>query len=513
MPLDVRPNSAVNHAMLAEPSETTAGAQVARFLGPWNALPHRGTMLPTLASGYANPSSELASAPASALWHPRRRRRYISGQTWVLTSTTDEMWDRPNAYTIKARLNGGGAFITCDLRTSTPTTVITGEALEARAQERMRTLIDSGFVVLFDSWHRNSVNPTHRWSITHPTLGFDIDVTGDSTSILPAWDITSDFTNISGTAGFSPRFHTEEWIVFDLGPPEYRDSVNLPAALWRWAQLIDPGFELDSDVEAFASLTPGSRKVRLYISDTLAGADMDADPTTHASNTDHLRARRILRSGTAEDYVDSNGHIYRVDQVAPVSGSVPNPRLVLTDCTDQGLAVPAGQLGHSYRYVRLHIVDPTNFHGRLSLGGLNFGPAWFPHYNHSWDWSLEVIDNDIVRRTRGGDFWIEPRRRSKRARLSWSTSLLTGHDYAMLMTYVLGATHSPGGYGVQDDRAVLEQPHLVFFPGHQPIDPGLAHGSVGWSAVLGRSQFGRMTEHRDNIWRLSSWTIDEEPPG
>lgn len=70
------------------------------------------------------------------------------------------------------------------------------------------------------------------------------------------------------------------------------------------------------------------------------------------------------------------------------------------------------------RYLRIDLTDPENPSGYLEAGRLVAGPAWQPSVNFQYGWSIEQVDESEVRRSRGGQAFVNARPKFRRMRFT-----------------------------------------------------------------------------------------------
>lgn len=68
------------------------------------------------------------------------------------------------------------------------------------------------------------------------------------------------------------------------------------------------------------------------------------------------------------------------------------------------------------RYLRLDLADEINPAGYLQAGRLVAGPAWQPSVNFQYGWSIEQVDESEIKRSRGGQVFVNARPRFRRLR-------------------------------------------------------------------------------------------------
>ena len=70
------------------------------------------------------------------------------------------------------------------------------------------------------------------------------------------------------------------------------------------------------------------------------------------------------------------------------------------------------------RYLRLDLSDEANPAGFLQAGRLVAGPAWQPSINFQYGWSIEQVDESEIKRSRGGQVFVNARPRFRRLRFT-----------------------------------------------------------------------------------------------
>lgn len=86
------------------------------------------------------------------------------------------------------------------------------------------------------------------------------------------------------------------------------------------------------------------------------------------------------------------------------------------------------------RYLRLDLEDADNPAGFLQAGRLVAGPAWQPSINFQHGWSIEQVDESEIRRSRGGQSFVNARPRYRRLRFTidhLGKDEMFGHAYEL----------------------------------------------------------------------------------
>lgn len=86
------------------------------------------------------------------------------------------------------------------------------------------------------------------------------------------------------------------------------------------------------------------------------------------------------------------------------------------------------------QHLRLDLEDERNPAGFLQAGRLVAGPAWQPSINLQYGWSIEQVDESEIRRSRGGQSFVNVRPRFRRLRFSidhLEKDEMFGHAYEL----------------------------------------------------------------------------------
>lgn len=86
------------------------------------------------------------------------------------------------------------------------------------------------------------------------------------------------------------------------------------------------------------------------------------------------------------------------------------------------------------RYVRIDLDDADNPFGYLQAGRLVVGPAWQPSINFQHGWSVEQVDESNVKRSRGGQVYVNTRPKYRRLQFRidhLEKDEMFGHAYEM----------------------------------------------------------------------------------
>lgn len=86
------------------------------------------------------------------------------------------------------------------------------------------------------------------------------------------------------------------------------------------------------------------------------------------------------------------------------------------------------------RHLRIDLDDAGNVAGYLQAGRLVAGPAWQPTINLQYGWSIEQVDESEVRRSRGGQAYVNARPKYRRMRFTidhLEKDEMFGHAYEL----------------------------------------------------------------------------------
>lgn len=86
------------------------------------------------------------------------------------------------------------------------------------------------------------------------------------------------------------------------------------------------------------------------------------------------------------------------------------------------------------RYLAIDLDDTANPAGFLQAGRLVAGPAWQPSVNLQYGWSIEQVDESEIRRSRGGQAFVNARPRYRRIRFTidhLEKDEMFGHAYEL----------------------------------------------------------------------------------
>lgn len=97
-------------------------------------------------------------------------------------------------------------------------------------------------------------------------------------------------------------------------------------------------------------------------------------------------------------------------------------------------AIHATQDAVHARFLRVDLQDESNPAGFLEAGRLVAGPAWQPSINFQYGWSIEQVDESEIRRSRGGQSFVNVRPRYRRLRFTidhLENDEMFGHAYEL----------------------------------------------------------------------------------
>ncbi|MDF1791440.1 MAG: hypothetical protein P1U88_05985 [Thalassobaculaceae bacterium] len=86
------------------------------------------------------------------------------------------------------------------------------------------------------------------------------------------------------------------------------------------------------------------------------------------------------------------------------------------------------------RFLRIDLVDAGNPAGFLQAGRLVAGPAWQPSVNFQYGWSIEQVDESEIKRSLGGQAYVNVRPRYRRLRFTLDhlgKDEMFGHAYEL----------------------------------------------------------------------------------
>lgn len=486
----------------------------------------------TLASGDPNPSSELGHSPFRNVFSPDRSDLWQTSGMFVCSFTGTDGFEMGQNWRIRVTSATYGVL---DLQLLEPLGTLTfyrtPHHIAAKLQQRLNEGGRSGYVVRYSdelTERGTGVAATYKFTVSHPTDTFSLDITGDD-----CWD-TLGWPSGSPAAGSHTglvRIHTEEWFTINMGASFLmrHGAESLNAKTYRWLALVDLNFwPQPAGVTHWSGNAAGASKVVVYFGGLPGNLDRQADTAfTYGVSmfqllSDPGDATRPGAVGTWEGLSGGYHHVRTAPGAVPYHTCAPAHYWIVDLASwagessanlERGLGGwPPGNLHN----VRVKIVNRDNPAGRMRMAHAFLGPGWYPARNMGYPYAFTPVDESLLTRTERGALRRTYRAPGRLAGMSWDRSIMTEAareeiEQLGIRTYQLdparGQLAINPQVGARRDRA------MVF------VDPGfpkdaLANGDH-WvraaGAVYGPPSWSEFRERFRDQW-LATLQVEEEAP-